>query len=301
MGLPLGLFLFTKRKTAILVSTGLQWCSLPFSLSWLWTAWAAPRLCRAEARRRTGGPKSDRLLHRLRQRREGLRPRLGHVPAILEADAELARDVESRLVGEAHAGLERRAVASHEVGRLVHVHPDAVAGAMREPRQAVVLAPALLLVEGADGLVDRPDRRADLRRLQRELLSALHRVPELALARRGRTGDPAAGDVGLVAVDRAAGVDEDDRALVDALRLDRAVRKSARLIQQHQSELVRATEGGVRRHHQARDVGIAHARLDAAVHVAQRRDRDVVGGLHEGKLRRRLDHATGAPGGIAGG
>src|SRR5205807_3601988 len=100
-----------------------------------------------------------------------------------------AGDIEPRLVGEAHAGLERRAVASHEVGRLVHVHPDAVAGSMREPRQAVVLAPALVLVEGADGLVDRPDRRADLRRLQRELLSALHRVPELALARRGRTGD----------------------------------------------------------------------------------------------------------------
>src|SRR5438270_1663159 len=180
--------------------------------------------------------RSDRLFQRLRERREGLRPRLGHVPAILEADAELAGDIEPRLVGEAHAGLERRAVASHEVGRLVHVHPDAVAGAMREPRQAVVLAPALLLVEGADGLVDRTDRRADLRRLQRELLSALHRVPELALARRGRTGDPAAGDVGLVAVDRAAGVDEDDRAVVDALRLDRSEEHTSEL--QSQSNLV---------------------------------------------------------------
>src|SRR6185312_3158142 len=135
----------------------------------------------------SGTTSSDRTLDRCRERREQLRARLGHVPTILEPHAELARDIDAGLIGETHAGFERRLVAAHEVCGLVHVHADAVTRAMRGARQAVVLAPAFPFVKRAHGPVDRANWRAELRCFERDLLAALHRIPDIPLA-SGRLG-----------------------------------------------------------------------------------------------------------------
>src|SRR5210317_1725755 len=47
---------------------------------------------------------AKRFIDRRRERGEQLRPFVGHVQAVLETDAELAKDVEAGFVGEAHAG-----------------------------------------------------------------------------------------------------------------------------------------------------------------------------------------------------
>src|SRR5262245_65164398 len=83
---------------------------------------------RRAARRRS----CKRLIDGRAGLREEFRAVLGDVQAILEPDAELAVDRDHRLVAEAHAGLQRRLVAAHEVRPLVAVEADAVAGAMRQ-------------------------------------------------------------------------------------------------------------------------------------------------------------------------
>src|SRR5436190_16066595 len=84
-----------------------------------WTASASRRLALRE-----------RPIDRRAGLREPARTLGRHVEAVLEADAELAVDRDHRLVAEAHARLELRRVALHEVRPLVPVHADAVAGAV---------------------------------------------------------------------------------------------------------------------------------------------------------------------------
>src|SRR2546430_13706849 len=55
-----------------------------------------------------------------------------------------------------------------------HVHSNPVAGPMRQARQAIVYAPALLLVKCAHCPVDGADRSAELRRLECDLRSEEH-------------------------------------------------------------------------------------------------------------------------------
>src|SRR5256885_15015698 len=106
----------------------------------------------------------------------------------------------------------------------MHVHSDPVAGPVRQARQAIVFAPALPLVECADGPVDGADRNAGLRRLECDLLAPRHGVPNLPLTRRDIAEFPAPGDVRLVAVSAAASVDEDHGSLARLLRLPGAMR-----------------------------------------------------------------------------
>ena len=77
------------------------------------------------------------ILQRTGELREGLRSGLGHVPAILEADAELAGDVEAGFVRETHAGAQRSGIAVHQISGFVAVEADAVAGPMRQAGQAI--------------------------------------------------------------------------------------------------------------------------------------------------------------------
>ena len=99
-------------------------------------------------------------------------PAFGHVPAVLEPDAELAGNVDPRLVGEAHAGRERRHVAMDQIGGLVPVHADAVAGAVRKARQLVAGPVAPAFVGGAHRVVDAAGRQPELRRADRDLLAS---------------------------------------------------------------------------------------------------------------------------------
>src|SRR5579862_289888 len=151
----------------------------------------------------------DWLVDRLREWREGLWSLVVHIPAVFEPDTEFSRNVESGFVREAHPGFQRSLVAAHQIGRLVHVHADAMAGAMRQPWQEVILAPAETLVIGTHGFVDAAYRNADLCPLERYFLAALDSVPHLALAFRCVAEEPGARDIGLVAVHRAGTVDQD--------------------------------------------------------------------------------------------
>ena len=108
---------------------------------------------------------STALVEGLRERREEHRPRGGHVPAVLEPHPELAGNVESRLIGEAHARLERGCIAVDEIRGFVSIESDSVARAVGEPRKLIAGTPALALVEAAHGVVDAAGRHADFRGL----------------------------------------------------------------------------------------------------------------------------------------
>src|SRR5690348_16951348 len=90
---------------------------------------------------------SDWIVEGLGQRGEQLRPLLCHVPAVLQADPEFARDIDTGLVGKAHSRLQRCRVVAHEIGILVSVEANAVPGTMRQARQRIVLAPPFGLIE----------------------------------------------------------------------------------------------------------------------------------------------------------
>ena len=159
---------------------------------------------------------AERLVDRRRRRGEPLRPARGHVEAVLEPDARLARNVDARLVRKAHARRQRRHLAVDEVDRLMAFHADAVAGAVRGAGQLVARAIAPAFVGAANGIVDAAGGRADLGGGHGDLLPAPHLVPDLALvgARIGAE-DEGARDVRLVAVDVATAVEQDVRALAD--------------------------------------------------------------------------------------
>src|SRR3546814_14138855 len=78
-----------------------------------------------------------RPVDRGRRLREPARPCVGHVETILQPHAELAGDIDARFIREAHARGELRRLPANEVDRLVPVEADAVAGAVRSPRDLV--------------------------------------------------------------------------------------------------------------------------------------------------------------------
>src|SRR5262245_19453724 len=71
-----------------------------------------------------------------------LRPFFSDVETVFQADAELAINRDHRLVAETHSRLKPDLVAAHEICPLVPVQSDAVASAMRQPRNFVIGAEA---------------------------------------------------------------------------------------------------------------------------------------------------------------
>src|SRR5690606_2136014 len=98
---------------------------------------------------------------------------------VLDPHAEAAGEVDARLDGEAHAGLDRAVLALDHVRRLVGRGPDPVPGAVHE-----VLAVPGLDDHGARGPVDVLARRTGAHGVDPGLLRAAHDVVDLALLRR---------------------------------------------------------------------------------------------------------------------
>jgi len=146
----------------------------------------------------------------------------GEEHVVFQADAELAAEVDAGLVGEEHVGDELLGVAADEVGPLVHVEADAVAEAVGEEVEGW----AVLGFDDdlAGGCVDGLHLDAGAGGGEGGGLGVLDDAEDLALEVGGRAVDEAAGDVGGVAFDGAAVVDEDHLAFVDGLGFGAAVR-----------------------------------------------------------------------------
>src|SRR5436190_8621452 len=178
---------------------------------------------------------AERIVDRARRSREPARAFRRHVEAIFEADPELPGKVDSRLVGKAHAGGERRGLAVDEVDRLVPVHADSVAGSVRGAGEPVArpVAPAFIL--GAHRIVDASGEPADPRRAHRDLLPLADLVPDPALRRIRLAEDEGARDVRLVAMDAAAAIEQHDLPGANRLGLARAVGIGAGLAEQDEA------------------------------------------------------------------
>src|SRR5258705_4602252 len=114
---------------------------------------------------------------------EEFRAALGHVPAILEPDPEFAWDIKPGLVGEAHPWRQRCRFVVDEIDRFVHLHADAVTGAMRQSGQSIAWPEAPAFVDLADCVMDSSRGQSDFGWLNRNLLAAMDLVPQLALLR----------------------------------------------------------------------------------------------------------------------
>ena len=183
---------------------------------------------------------------------------------ILQPDAEPARHHDHRLVGETHALGKRGAVALHQIGAFVDIKADPVAGAMGKTRQIIVGTKAVADQHVAGGLVDRFARRADGSGVEGSLLGLLFDMPELLGAAVQFGQRIGASDIGIIAVDGAAGVDQDQLPVLQLGVAWHAMRMRGRLAELDGAKAVAAVSpaGAV----QAIDFGNyfagLHARLD---------------------------------------
>lgn len=81
------------------------------------------------------------------------RPIVGDDHVIFAAQAEFARNVDTGLVREGHAGFEEGLAAADEIGMFVAIEAEAVAHAVGE--EFVVRAESGGSDDGAGGIVDR--------------------------------------------------------------------------------------------------------------------------------------------------
>ena len=92
-------------------------------------------------------------------------------------------------------------------------------------------------------------------------------------------------------MNRAGAVHQYDVAPLDDVRQLAAVRVSRCFADQDQPGVVEPAEFFLRRRDHRVDVGRAHAFTGARSRVTQRRQHDVIGGLHQREFGRRLDHS----------
>ena len=170
-----------------------------------------------------GSPK--RLIDRRALIGEELWPVRGNVQTIFQTDSELAIDYDRWFVAKTHARLNRCLVATHKVRPFMAVEPDAVAGAMRQPRSFVVGTKACVGKDLARGRVHRFARRAHPCSGKACVLRLAFDFPNIALALRRLAENESAGDVGLVTFDRAAVIHQNHIAVTQDLRGAAAVRK----------------------------------------------------------------------------
>ncbi len=232
---------------------------------------------------------------------EESRAGFGDVHVVFEADAEGLRvvgEVDAGLVGEGHVGLEGAGVAADEVVPLVHIHADAVADAVGEV--LVVGAEAGGGDDVAGGGVDGLHLDAGASGGEGCGLGLVDDVEDSFLAVGGGAVDEGAGDVGLVTLDEAAVVDEDDLVLADDLRGGRAVGLGgvgADLTGGFAANAA-AGVGGV---DEIGEVAVGLAGSAGLVDGFVDGEGDVVGELHEGELGGGFDAAAACDDGDAGG
>src|SRR5437588_3256516 len=145
-----------------------------------------------------------------RKRRQHLEPAVVDDDQILDPDAAEPAQVDAGLDRDDVAGGQRAAVVRVEVGPLVYLEADTVTEAVPEaPAEARVLdhVPGDAVDLGAVSARDARGKPGELR-AEADLVGARELLGQLARRERPRA-------VRVVAVDRAAGVDDDGRPLLD--------------------------------------------------------------------------------------
>jgi hypothetical protein len=187
-------------------------------------------------------------------------------------------------------GREARRLTPDEIYRLVAFEADAMAGPVRQARQLVIGAIAERAVIFPYGIVDASSGHAGLRCFECDLLALAHVRPDVALALGRLAEDEGAGNIRLIAFDRAAAVHQHDFPLAHLLGLARPVRIGACLAEQNEREFgppAKPAGGAV---HDRTDLGRRHAGLDAGRRVAIGGQRHIRRFLHQCEFGGRLDH-----------
>src|SRR3954451_16708316 len=148
-----------------------------------------------------------------RQRAEALAAGLGDVDDLLEANPELAREIDARLDAVHDARPQLDVVAAHDPRRLVDGQPEPVPRAVDE-----VLAVARVRDHAAGGGVDLGAGRAGLGRGEAGDQRGLDYRVDLPRTLRRLAEDRHPGDVRQVAAARAANVDHDGVAALQRPR-----------------------------------------------------------------------------------
>ena len=226
---------------------------------------------------------------------EELRPVLGDVQVVLEAHAELPANIDPGLVAERSCcGCSVSAFSQPNMlffTRYGHSWPS-----MPMPwptRWREVLEAGTVAGVGdhlARGGVERLERHAGLRGLAASRSArCLTMSKTVFILSVGLPSTNVRVMSGLVALDRAAAVDHDDRALADRLRLDRAVRERGVF-----ADLHAGAAGKPRRScacvDEAADRVLRHARLQRAVRPLRSLQRHLRREPHQLDLVRLLDH-----------
>src|ERR1700753_1775818 len=102
----------------------------------------------------------------------------GDIHAIFQANAELARHGDRGLVAEAHPRLDERLVAAYQVGPLMAVEADAVAGPVRQAGKFVVRSEPGVGDDFAGGGVHRLAGGAGMSRGQSGVLRLAFQIPD---------------------------------------------------------------------------------------------------------------------------
>src|ERR1039458_5436629 len=221
---------------------------------------------------------------------EGANAAIGDVHAIFEANAKFAGDNHG-LVTETHAGFETGLVPFDAIGPFVNMEADAVAGAVRQARQFVAWAEACIGDDLARGGVDRFARGAGPGGGQGGVLRLALQGPDFLLARGGCAEDHGAGDVGLIAIHRAAIVEQDHVAFVKGLRHGAAVGEGGVLAETDGDAALEA-KGAVGGADVVAEFGRGHALAKRGEAGAVGFDGDIGRALHEREFRLGLDHAA---------
>src|SRR5580698_3559169 len=174
--------------------------------------------------------------------REQLSTGFRDVHVIFEADAELTRNVNARLIAESHVLGQQRSVAAHQIRPLVAVHAHTVAETMW--KELVVWSIAGVGDDLARSCVHGLAFDAGPGCLQRRCLGAMNNVEHSLHLVGSFAEDESSRDVGNVAFDGATVIHKNDGALVNDLIGHRAMRNSGELANLH-ARLARKTNAVV--------------------------------------------------------
>lgn len=171
-----------------------------------------------------GKPLAKRLFEGgLKARREELsRPVRGDGHDVFAADAEFVGDVYTRFVGEGHARLKHGGATLDEIGVLVNVQADAVADAMG--KEFVAGAEAGGSDDGARGGVHGAAEAAGAGRIEGCVLRAANGFEDELHFFGGLAENAGARNIGPIAFDGAAVINQDNVAFLEGAGLLAAVR-----------------------------------------------------------------------------